>query len=422
MTPLAEALVIAAGVGAAVAAILSRRRWRRVEAALELLAAGGRPAGLVAKRPGRAARVARKIAALADEMERLRRNAEEGRFNLDAVLSGMAEGVAAVDAGHVIRLVNASFRRLFELAGDPVGQTVLAALHDAAVEEAVRAAMAGTGPETREIAVRHPGKPARHLAVGAVAARDAAGKAGGAVLVFRDITRLREMEDTRREFVANVSHELRTPLAIFQGYLEMLEDNPDLPADEVRGIIGVMRKHSGRLNALVDDLLALARLESHREGIACEAIDLGPFLERAMKDWAGRFRSRNLAATVEIAPGTPPLAADPALLEQALGNLLDNAAKYTAPGGAIAVRVRAEAGAMILAVADTGIGIPAKDLPHIFERFYRVQKDRSRETGGTGLGLAIVKHIAERHGGSVGAESVPGQGTTISLRLPLAAG
>ena len=240
----------------------------------------------------------------------------------------------------------------------------------------------------------------------------------GGIAVFRDVSRLRKLEELRREFVANVSHELRTPLSIFHGHLENLLDQEEFPPDELRPVLAVMRKHSLRLNALVEDLLTLTRLESRRDPLKREPLALPAFFADLETDWQTKLAGKSIVFTTEVADGTPLLFADPHRLRQVLDNLLDNAVKYTPVNGAIGLRARAAGDLIELRLSDSGAGIPPADLPHIFERFYRADKARSRELGGTGLGLSIVKHIVLAHGGSVAAESTVGKGTTVALTFP----
>jgi two-component system phosphate regulon sensor histidine kinase PhoR len=223
----------------------------------------------------------------------------------------------------------------------------------------------------------------------------------------------------RRDFVANVSHELRTPLSIFRGYLETLLDDPQQPPGELLRILEVMERHSDRLNALVEDVLSLARLESPEPEIDVTEIELSEFLYSILHDWEEKLRAKQLRSALEMSPDLPPIMADEARLQEVIYNLLDNAVKYSRSGGIIAVRATHADGEIRISVSDQGIGIRESDLPRIFERFYRADKARSRELGGTGLGLSIVKHIAQLHEGRVEAESKVGDGTTISVVLPV---
>ena len=233
---------------------------------IRALQRGERPSTFVVRGPGYFARLASGLETVADEQSRIRKQAAEEHFNLNAILSSMVEGVMVVDTGHTIRLVNRSFGRLFDLTASPLGKTVLRALRDASIEEIVRSALQTGQLQTREVSPIHQSpQTAAHFAVSAMPLKGAEGKTDGVVVVCHDISRLRQLEDIRREFVANVSHELRTPLSIFRGYLENLIDNPAVPRKELLSSLEIMEKHSHRLNALLEDLLALARLESQNE-------------------------------------------------------------------------------------------------------------------------------------------------------------
>ena len=393
------------------------RHWRHLEQWIDDLAAGRPSGGMVFHDAGRFSTLTHPLEKLAAEQERLRGQSAREEFNLRTILASMAEGVMVVDAQHVLRLVNPSFIGLFEPKGDPLGQTVLQLLREPELEEMISAALATGEPQTRDLAM-NGGRPARHFAVHSVPMREQGG-ARGVVTIFRDITRLKQLEDVRRDFVANVSHELRTPLSIFHGFLENLTDDPGMAREDQAEVFAILSKHSQRLNALLEDLLTLARLESRQEVLQAEEIAVGEFLQSVSGDWASKIAKKNLHLTLDVAADLPLLFADPLRLEQVLNNLLENAVKYTEPGGRIRLRASCAGGQMELRVEDSGLGIPPGDLPHIFERFYRADKARTREQGGTGLGLSIVKHIAQTHGGSVTAESTYGVGTTIIVRLPV---
>ena len=390
------------------------RDFRHLEHLLDELAAGRMPEGFVFRHGGRFARLTFPLEKIAAEHADLRRRVHDEAFNLGTILSSMEEGVMVVNAQHTLRLVNPSFLALFDLRSDPTGQTVLHTLRETAFEELINTALR-TGQTQHRDVERTSDK--RHFAVHAVPVREFAG-GPGVVAIIRDITRLRQLEEVRREFVANVSHELRTPLSIFHGYVENLIDAPAMPRKEQMEIFDVLRKHSKRLNALLEDLLTLARLESRQEKMVCVSMELPALLHAVAGDWSQKLAAKKLTLKVDAPGDMPPVTADPQRLEQVLHNLLENAVKFTDAGGGIQLRARALSGEFEVCVEDNGQGIPPADLPHIFERFYRADKARSRELGGTGLGLSIVKHIVQLHGGSVSAESKYGKGTTIALHLP----
>jgi two-component system phosphate regulon sensor histidine kinase PhoR len=390
-------------------------RLQRISAELDKLAGGNDP--VVQEIDLSQDRIEVGFANIAQHIEEVRRVQSAETANLQTILGSMAEGVMVIDSRHVIRKVNPSFIRILDLRADPVNQTVLRALRDVHFEEIVSDTFSTGKPQSTEVSVG-AGKAPRHLALTATVMRDASGE-NTVLLICHDVTRLKQLEDVRREFVANVSHELRTPLAIFQGYLENLLDNPTLPRAELVGILEVLKKHSTRLNALVEDLLIIARLESRKEKLNIELIEPRGLIEDIVADWKIRADKKEIELTGECDPNTPEFEADAFRIEQMMNNLVENALKYTESGGVVLVRGSALPFGIEFRVDDSGIGITPQDLPHIFERFYRADKARSREQGGTGLGLTIVKHIAQLHGGSVHAESTYGKGTSITIRLPL---
>ncbi|HEX8297018.1 MAG TPA: ATP-binding protein [Chthoniobacteraceae bacterium] len=384
---------------------------------LDDLAAGRSPDGFVFPENGPYSHLDESLRRVAAEQTRLRQQISREQANLATILGSMEEGVMVVDAQHVLRQINPSFLRLFDLKSDPRGQTVLHTLRLTPVEEMVSAALKTGEPQSQEVSV-NGGKPVRHFAVRAEPMRDEEGRSG-VVTIFRDSTRLKQLEDVRREFVSNVSHELRTPLSVFHGYVENLLDDPTMPRKSQVEIFEILRKHSLRLNALVEDLLIIARLESRHDTLQREPVLLEDFLRQTAADWEARGTRKKVVIDLDLEPNLPPVSADLLKLEQVLNNLLENAIKYTDQGGRITLGARRVEDWLEVRVQDTGSGIPPTDLPHIFERFYRADKARTREQGGTGLGLSIVKHIVQTHGGSVFAESTYGKGTAIIFRLPL---
>ncbi len=393
----------------------ARCNWERLDHALDELGAGRSPKSLIFL-GGNFRQMAGRLERLSQTQKRLQREIRRGDSNLQTVLASIEEGVMVVDAQHILRQTNPSFLKFFELKNDPRGQTVLRALRETVLEEMIGAALETGAIQTGEVSYTGA-KPGRQFAVNAVPMCDDEGRQV-VVVIFRDISRLRQLEDVRREFVANVSHELRTPLSIFHGYVENLLDDPAMSAKAQREIFEILRKHSLRLNALLEDLLTLARLESRHDQLDLQPLQLADYVPGVTGDWARRIERKGIGLAIEIAADLPPLPGDAMRLEQVFNNLLENAAKYTEKGGRIAIKAAAAGGAVEVRVEDTGIGIPPADLPHIFERFYRADKARTRGHGGTGLGLAIVKHIVQSHGGTVSAESTYGKGTAIIFRLP----
>jgi two-component system phosphate regulon sensor histidine kinase PhoR len=353
----------------------------------------------------------------------LRSQAQSEGYGLKTILASMAEGVIITDQNRVIRMANGAFRRMFKVASDPIGRSAFDVILNADVHQLMDRALQSGAEATGEIAFQEAigldaARTVFQLSISPLRAED--GSPRGLVLVFHDISRIKQLEEVRREFVANVSHELRTPLAIFHGYLETLIAHPRIAEDELLRVLHVLKRHSDRLNALVEDLLTLARIESGRIQLERVTLQVRPFLERLAQDWRPMCAKKDCRLELNLPPQPGLIEADPLRLEQVFYNLLDNALKYSEPGKTIILGMDPpQDNTVSFYVRDAGIGIPADKLGHIFQRFYRVDRARSRELGGTGLGLAIVKHIVQLHGGQVSAESELGKGTTIRFSLPL---
>lgn len=341
---------------------------------------------------------------------------EEDRQQLRAVLSGMVEGVIALDAEQRVVFVNLRAAELLELpAASPVGMYLWEVVRHRPLLDAVARGLSSPGPRREEITWTGPA--ARSIAVHT--ARLPGPPPRGAVVVLHDTTELRRLERLRQEFVANVSHELKTPLSVIKACVETLQegavDDPG-PRDRFLGQIG---RQADRLHALILDLLSLARIESGEELFDFNAVSLEAVARSAVERHRPRAEARRQTISL-VADVRPVVWADEEAVDTILENLLDNAVKYTPEDGSIRVRLSIREAEGMVEVIDTGIGIPASDLPRVFERFYRVDRARSREMGGTGLGLAIVKHLTQAMLGSVRASSEIGVGTTFTVRLPLA--
>ncbi len=386
------------------------------------LAAGKLPSSYYIGGTRRFEEVSRNLEGVGQRFEQMQR--EQTKEDLHLLLANMVEGVLMVDARHVVRLANGELLRLFGLGQSPVGRTLLEALREAQVERVVRRALESGTALREEIALQSSAgvEAERHFEVSAVPIRDEGGAVDGAVVVFHDLTRIKQLEVVRREFVANVSHELRTPLAIFRGYLETLIDNPKLPREDVAKVLEAMQRNSNRLNSLVEDLLTLTRLESRQMQPQVETIRLDAFFEQLVRDWRARAQTEPAEIEWRAAKHLPAIEVDLLRFEQVMLNLLENAVAYSCPPRQIALDAEVEGAGLKISVTDNGVGIPPADLPHVFERFYRVEKARNRRSGGTGLGLSICKEIVEAHGGTIRAESELGKGTSIVLWLPLTRG
>jgi two-component system phosphate regulon sensor histidine kinase PhoR len=356
------------------------------------------------------------IFARQQELERQIAGRESGT---QTILGAMQDGLLVVDARSRIVLMNQPFEKLFELRDPAVGVPLIEAVRHATLDELLAETL-GTGEAMRsELSVADSRTHSeRHIEVSAVPIKKADDEMSGAVVLFHDITELKQLDRIRREFVANVSHELRTPLSILRGYLEVLLDEPETSREELTRILSIMERHSKRLQRLVDDLLSLAQLESSQAKLELSVVRVDELLNNLIRDWKEKLAAKNLKVIVDLASEALTLRADGTRLEEVLHNLLDNAVKFSPENGQIHLRAVRRGSEMVLSVADNGLGISKEHLPRIFERFYRADKARSRELGGTGLGLAIVKHIAQLHGGRVEAESELGRGTIIRVVIP----
>jgi two-component system phosphate regulon sensor histidine kinase PhoR len=327
--------------------------------------------------------------------------------------------VLVVDARSRITLMNSTFQKLFDLRDPAVDVPLVEAVRHATLDQLIAETLE-TGEATRsELSVTDSRTHSeRHIEVSAVPIKRADDEMPGAVVLFHDITELKQVDQIRREFVANVSHELRTPLSILRGYIEVLLDEPETPPEELARILSIMERHSKRLQRLVADLLSLAQLESSGATLELSAVRVDELFDNLIRDWKEKLAAKNLKVIVDLTPEALTLHADGTRLEEVLYNLLDNAVKFSREDGEIYLRATRLGSNMVLSVSDNGLGIGKEHLSRIFERFYRADKARSRELGGTGLGLAIVKHLAQLHGGRVEAESELGNGTTIRVILP----
>jgi two-component system phosphate regulon sensor histidine kinase PhoR len=354
--------------------------------------------------------------------QRLRRDAElrEQSQRTAALFDRMVEGLIVVDAGGRIRVANRAAAALFGFEPPAAGKTILEATrhHEvAAVVARLDREAEVLGHELRIDSMETP----RFLQVNALALRDAGGASDGAIVVFHDLTRLRQLEGVRQEFVANVSHELRTPLSLIKSATEtLIEGGKEDPAALSR-FLQIIDKHANRLALLIDDLLLLSTLDSGGLRLDRQPVPFRTTVQDAIDDLQPRALARDVAL-VNSVPGSLVALADNDRWRQVISNLLDNAIKYGRAGGRTSVEGRVlPSGRIEIMVIDDGPGIPKESQERIFERFYRVDKARSREQGGTGLGLAIVKHVVQAHGGDVRLESEPGGGSTFIFTLPAAA-
>ncbi len=337
---------------------------------------------------------------------------------MDTMLDSMIEGIVVVDEhGHIV-LANRAAEEMFSFSRMMVGGTLLQAIRHH--EVAAIAARAAAETVAIEHEIRLEGAKPRALQISASALRDPTGVVTGSVLVFHDVSQLRRLEAMRQDFVANVSHELRTPLSLIKSASETLLDGAKNDPLVAARFLEIIDKHANRLSLLIDDLLLLARLDSERIELNFQNVSLHAAAQEALDDAALLARARSVTLKNEV-PAELAARADPERFRQVLANLIDNAIKYGNAGGWVTLTGRAlDADRVQVTVRDNGPGIPLEAKARIFERFYRVDKARSREQGGTGLGLAIVKNVVQAHDGEVYVESTVGAGTEFFITLQVA--
>jgi two-component system, OmpR family, phosphate regulon sensor histidine kinase PhoR len=418
---------------------ISRRlagRVSRLAAFSNAVAAGQNPPPLAPEGDDVVGRLETNLAAMARSLSAQLQAAREEKGKLEAVLGGMVEGVLVIDRTATIRLSNQRADQLLGSADNRalVGQPLIQVTRDPDLHELVRAVMRNEtpAPRAREVTL-DTARGREHLQVTATPIVEDEHEPRAFILVFHDITALKKLETTRRDFVANVSHELRTPLTAIRGYAETLHSGALADPQLAPRFLGVIERHCERLGRLIDDLLALSDLELGRTELQRGLMPLAPTLDAAIEILRDKAARGEVEIRRELPPDLPPLYADPDRVEQILVNLIDNAVKYTPAGGRVTIRAQVANGSapaasvherapgrpyVEIAVMDTGVGVPSQDLPRLTERFYRVDKARSRELGGTGLGLAIVKHLVQAHGGTLRIESQLGHGTCVRVCLP----
>jgi two-component system phosphate regulon sensor histidine kinase PhoR len=353
---------------------------------------------------------------LAAQQERQDQAASQVQAQQQAVFNSMVEGVLVLDAASRVQLVNQSLQRLFSLTGDVRGQTIIEAFRLPELAELVRHLHQERTLES--CALELPSMEERWVEVNAAAVLDREGAQHGAILVFHDLTRIKQLERTRQEFVANVSHELRTPLSLIKGFVETLLEGAKNDPEKATRFLQTIEKHTDRLTFLIEDLLTISRLESGQIVMNLHAVELREETQRVLDDLRSRADEKGSRLDNTVPAGLTAQA-DADRLQQVLFNLVENAIKYGRNQGCVTIGGQeAPDGKVELWVRDDGPGIPVESRERVFERFYRVDRARSRETGGTGLGLSIVKHIVQAHGGEVWLKSDLGVGTTFHFTLP----
>ncbi len=396
-------------VALAIAFVLARSvsgPVREVIDASARVAAGDFGATVSTRRSGEFKRFAQSFNAMAGKLQALFDETRTKNDEIRGILGSMREGLCVLSRDDRIELSNASFRRA-AATETPEGRFFWEVVRSTLLHEAVKKARASKGEASAE------GTVGNRVYFGSVTPLATGDRL---VVTLHDITELRALEKTKKDFVVNVSHELRTPLTAIKGFLETVETRAE---EENRPYLEIIRRNTDRMIAIVGDLLVLSELEERGPKIDKTALDMKPLAESILKLFEKRARDKGLSLALEVPASLPPIQADAGQMEGLLLNLVDNAVKYT-ENGAVKVRLSVRDGQLAIEVEDTGPGIGEDHLPHVFERFYVVDKSRSKKLGGTGLGLSIVKHIALAHKGTVSVRSRVGEGTTFSVIMPLA--
>lgn len=410
-------LAIAVSFGAGV---IVRRGFQEFYNAVDKISQGNFSHRIGSRRKDELGELARTMDRLTSEVEIRLDELRYERDRLEAILEGMTEGVMVTDhTGHIL-LVNSAMRKFFPSLPlmEDASKIPMEAIRSPEVQEAVRAMVLQTdGRLDREVEVLGP--PARTLILHAT--KQGSDKDSNLVLVFHDVTEIKQLERIRRDFTSNVSHELRTPLTAIQGASETLQETAYADPEAVKRFSSTILRHAQRLSALVEDLLELGRIEAKTEHIRPEKISLRSIVESAKQILASSIDKNNIQLEVGISNGADRVVADPGAMERILINLIENGVNYSSEDSVITVSSNVFSDQFVeVSVADQGEGIPLEHIPRIFERFYRVDSARSRERGGTGLGLSIVKHLVQEMGGEVRVESTAGKGSTFRFTIPKA--
>lgn len=355
--------------------------------------------------------------ALCNMAGKLKRNIDaitENSSRLEAVFRAVPGGIVAVDNGMRIIMANPAARRMFAMPKAPEGRHFLEATQHTQLEEVIREAASSHGIVEKEMRVMR-GMGTVILQVFAVSVFSK-GQAYGVILLVQDISRLRKLEAMRSDFAANVTHELKTPLTVIRGFIDTLKE-PGITPEDANRFVDIIALESERLSRLIDDVLLLSEIESS-PAVPSPVTDMREAVWEAANMLGGKAKAKQIEFVIDLGDAPVLVAAEPDRIRQMAINLIDNAVKYTTAGYVRVSVSMDEYGCGILRVEDTGIGIPHENLPRLFERFYRVDKSRSRALGGTGLGLAIVKHIVSLLSGHITVESTPGKGSLFTVILP----
>ncbi len=414
-------MLIAGGAGGVASFIAARRISRPVEqisAAAARVARGDLSVSMPGTYVAELASIGESVQEMAAQLEERGHTIGRQGYEQEAVLASMVEGVLAVDSEErVISLNRAAARLVGANAGDVAGRSLQEVIRNADLRRFASRALESSESIEDDLVLR--GDSERVLQARGTALRDARGRSIGAVIVLHDMTHFRHLENIRRDFVANVSHELKTPIASIKGFVETLLEGGIENSHDAERFLRIVAKQADRLNSIIEDLLSLSKIEQSEEArnLSLEPGGIKELIDAAVYDCQSKAADRNISIRVECETGLMGNI-NARLLEQAVVNLLDNAIQYSEPGASVDISGSRSNGEVTVSVTDRGCGVAPDHLPRLFERFYRVDKARSRKLGGTGLGLSIVKHIVQAHGGRISVQSVLGKGSTFTIHLP----
>lgn len=393
-----------------------RRRLKKAVSFAEALAEGETAPVIFADASDLSGRLIKALNVIAETLDiRFSQIEKEGNL-LSGILSTMREGVLVTGPQGRIVLANQALREMFNLSGDPTGKSIIEIFHQEHIHRSCEQLLAAPGRISFEqtLTIAHNKTIQINLA-----SMQKEGKIQGVVGIFIDITKTKKLESQRKDLVANISHELKTPLSSIKGYSETLIGSAAGSPEKMKEFAEIIYRNAERLENLVEDILALSRLEQHEEKLQVQPMEL----EKSIKEARGHLKHladlKKIKIRNNVLSKLPLVAADPKKIQKVLNALLENAVKFTAENGVVSVSAQKMEGEIEVCVQDDGPGISEQDLPRIFERFYRVEKSRTREIGGSGLGLAMAKHIVLAHGGNIWVRSCPGKGSSFYFTLPI---
>ncbi len=412
-------LFLLAGIGSFAVSRRISRPIEEMKAAAERFALGNLshrvPVPEEPEELGELAQVLNRLAGeLGDKIALLERQSNEQ----GTMFASMMEGVVAIDENRRVINLNPAAERLLGIRpGDAFNRSLHEVIRNSALHKLIEQAFKKEESVEGDIVIFNGEE--RYLLAHVTTLKSALGRSTGAMVVLNDVTRLRKLENLRRDFAANVSHELKTPITSIKGFVETLLEGAVNHPDDARRFLGIIAKHTDRLNSIIEDLLSLSRIEQQAEisQVPLERASIRDVLNTAVQLCQTKAAARDIRIEIDCPPDLAAHINAP-LMEQAIVNLIDNAVKFSVPGKPVLVRAAASEESVLISIRDEGPGIAAEHLPRIFERFYRVDKARSRQLGGTGLGLSIVRHIVLAHGGQVDVDSTVGMGSTFTIALP----